>query len=106
VASKREWTVPEFPDENIQPVDREEAVAAFMEAEAILHRMGGAMMIAARRVETPDGRFFTAGYAFRHESFAPATRQQSDDLVEPVPLDEPLEEEFEQLQAEPVETGG
>lgn len=100
MASKREWTVPEDPDDH-QPIDREEAVAAFIEAEAILHRMGGAMIIAARRVETQDGRFFTAGYGFRHESFAPALRQ-------PPEPEQPLEEELADLEQglEPAETGG
>lgn len=97
-ARERQWVVPEdLPDrhpEDVQPVNREEAAQAFLEAEAILQRLGGVMQTASQRVEVADGRFITVGYVFRHVSYAPAQRAPSNGHVEE-PEAEPLAEAVE-----------
>jgi hypothetical protein len=77
---KRAWTVPDdLPEhDGIYPIDRNHAAEAFVEAETILARLGGVMMIAPVRTEVGPGRWVTRGYTFRHESFAPAERRHTE----------------------------
>lgn len=76
---KREWVVPEYTrtDDDGYPlaVDREEALQAFVEAETLLYRIGGVLMVAPVRMDLGD-RWLTTGYQFRHESYAPAIKNR------------------------------
>ena len=99
----RTWTVEERvltdrdSGEQWVGIDRAEAQEAYLECEAIQHRLGGAIIIAPDREQQPDGTFRTRRLVFRYESFVPARRP------EPV-AEEPQEEELpEEIVDEPVE---
>ena len=87
---KRRWAV--LADEDGY-VDREELQQAFLECEAIIHRMGGAFSIVAARDEGED-EFIPAGVIFQWDSFAPARRRPRE-----VPREDVIEEEPEEVAA-------
>lgn len=58
-------------------IDRGACSDAFSELDAILFRLGGACVVAAKREETPDG-WVTTGLKISYESYMPpATVQQA-----------------------------
>lgn len=71
--AKREFTITAGPD----GLNREEVVQALLDAEAIMHREGGAFTVTSIRVKLPNENeitrrshphiFETVGYVFRHE---------------------------------------
>lgn len=63
----RKWVV----DAN----DREAAQEAFLEAEVLLFRLGGAITAVAHRMENEDGDFEPVAILVRWDSFAPAERR-------------------------------
>lgn len=55
--------------------DREAAQEAFLEAEVLLYRLGGAISAVAHRREVEDGVFEPFAIQIQWESFAPAERR-------------------------------
>jgi hypothetical protein len=61
---RRDWLVE--PDEDLNE--------AFLEAAAVMFRLGGAMSIVAHRTQVDEHTFVPDGVSFRWESFSPARR--------------------------------
>lgn len=111
-AGVREWHVPSnLPDivmhaqngyaDELDPIGREESMQAFMDAEAICHRLGGLINIGAVKVERTDG-FITVGYSFYHKSFVETVdkaRQAKPEVTDPAP---DLADEADVVEPEPV----
>lgn len=53
---------------------RHEVRDVLHEVEVLMHRLGGAVVIASKRVEDGDGLFHTIGYRFEWQSFVPTKR--------------------------------
>jgi hypothetical protein len=75
-------------------LDRDACSQAFMELDAIIFRLGGAAIVAAKREEQDDGSWVTTGLRISHESFMPPpsrpARQEAPPApVEPAPAPEP-----------------
>lgn len=71
---KRDWLFPHDLPERLaqgvaEPVDRQEAMNAFAECEAITEHLGGNIMITAH-TEKIGARHIVVGYAFRWLPFA------------------------------------
>jgi hypothetical protein len=97
-ARSRLWIVPEsLPEQRangeVIAVDRQEAIEAFAEAESVLYRVGGTLVIGPLRKQLGDGRWVTEGYAFEHKNYMPADRkppetsmiQDADEVLDPEP---------------------
>jgi hypothetical protein len=57
-------------------LDREASHQLFADVESILFRMGGAVLIGAKREQDEDGTWVTTGYKVSVESFMPAVAKQ------------------------------
>ncbi len=87
---QREWRVMGYEDEYGDFVyDREQMASAMVEAEGILARMGGAIVIGSIREETSPGNFEPRGLAFRYDSFVPAQRRPVEAVETPEPEPDP-----------------
>lgn len=56
---------------------REACAGAFLEAESIIHRLGGAVTTAALRGEHAPGEFVQLGVLFNWSSFVPTVNQRN-----------------------------
>ena len=56
-------------------LDREACSAVFMELDSILYRLGGAVLIAAKREEQADGTWVTTGVRVSYESWVPPVQR-------------------------------
>lgn len=81
----REWHEPYLPivDDRGEfvAIDRERVKDALMEIEAFLYRFGGGAVIAAERVEHPDGTYETVGVRVTYHSFMPTVDRPDPELV-------------------------
>lgn len=75
---QRKWTITTDLDEMGNAfLDWGQVEASMSEAVGILHRLGGAITVAALRDELEDGSFEPQGFVFVWDSFVPAQRRQS-----------------------------
>ncbi len=85
---RRRWIVDE--QNEYGDLDREVVQQALVDAEALLHQVGGSLSVVAIRHEVGKDMFVTQGYVFQWDSFAPAQRQSSEQptqVMETLPPD-------------------
>ena len=70
----RIWTVDRDPDTGL--VDRDQALQAYLELEAIQARLGGAVVVTVERTEIAPNLYANTRLVFRWESFVPITQNE------------------------------
>lgn len=66
-------------------LDREASHQLFADIESVLFRMGGAVLIGAKREQQDDGSWVTTGYKVSVESFMPPTNRPAVETPSPPP---------------------
>jgi hypothetical protein len=93
LAQQNIWTIEPEIDTGLP--SRELAIQAFIGAEEILARLGGALLITCDRVEVADGEHVTERYIFRYDTYAGRARdgrdQPQQEKLEPEPELEPVD---------------
>lgn len=88
---KREWSVPwDLQINGPQlPLDEQDMVQKLADLWPVLRDIGGVAMVAAARQEIAPNVYVTTGLRVRHESYAPAARQEQPQDEEPTEVLEP-----------------